>query len=682
MKKVVIDFETRSACDIRKHGHWAYAQHPTTEVVCCSYALSSSEFRVTHIWIAPKFRNEDTADYLKRQGFKYDKGEIPLFCKNIEKYHFVAHNAGFEYAMWKYSCPTWPEVPPIERWSDTAARGAFLGLPRDLDRMSRVLRLTTQKDLEGARLMLKLTKPRKARKAEKASYEDWEERLFWYEDAKEYNRWFLYCCTDVETERLLDQFLPELPEDELEMWQVDQKINERGIRIDREMVQKIVGFIEEYKILLNKKFSELTNHEIETASQTQKLLEWINKQGVQLDFLTAESIRTTLEGHAIPGKVRQVLQIRREIARTSTSKYEAMLNYTSSKDDRARGILMYYGAPATGRWAGRGIQPQNLPRKSPGAVDLVAAFLKNCKTVTELQILVGNPLKFFSYCVRMMLIPTEGKKFANADYSSIEARLVAWYANQKEVLNAWKDGKDIYKIAASQIYGKSYEDITKDERFVGKVAVLALGYQGAQNAFASMAKGYGVEISEKFAKYTVRKWREKNQEVVRCWKSVETAAKKAVLSQDKTQYPALSGRVFFQKRKVPVSRRDITWLMCGLPSGRVLYYFEPELNEDTQVTYMGINSYTKKWERLETYGGKLFENIVQATARDILAYAIKNLERVGYPVVTHIHDEVICEVYPDTNFQTFMDCFTTCPPFMKNFPLSGEGKLQNRYEKS
>lgn len=633
-----IDFETYSECDLRKAGAWSYSLHPSTVVICCAYAVGNDE---------PVLLGESELECIPRV---FDGATLH------------AWNSFFEYAIW-VNCLGWPETP-IERWNDTAARAAFAALPRSLGECGKVLGLPEDaaKLQRGRYLISRLSKPRNG------------ERCL---DADLLEEMYEYCRRDVIAERELSRRLPELPDSERNAWVLDQKINLRGLYVDRKAVTSAIRICSQATKLLEADVSRASGGELNNVRQIQRVATFCAERGVGMGSLTKACVAETLERDDLPEDVRAVLELRQRLGKTSTAKFDALLRLIDHvPDDRARGLLRYHGA-STGRWSGSNFQPQNLPRGE--FPDASAEDFRDeddpADAVEWLQTIYGDPLSALSSAIRSVITAPPGRRLIVADYAAIEARVLPWLAGQADVLEVFRGHGKIYEHTASQIYRKPLGEITKDERFVGKVATLALGYQGGAKAFRQMAEAYGVDISDDLAERVKLGWRDANRQTVRYWYAVERAAVDAVRNP---------GEVF-RCRSAAFKASD-GFLLLRLPSGRPLRYFKPDLKEGKfgreQVTFEGRDSVTGKFRRQTTYGGKLVENITQAVARDLMLAGMFNVENAGYDVVLTVHDELIVEA--DNGFGSAADVerlMCDAPTWADGLPLRAEGFETQRYRK-
>lgn len=568
---------------------------------------------------------------------------------------------------------------PVNKVHDTMVQALSHSLPGSLDKLCQVLNVPTDlaKDKDGKRLIHLFCKPqaanRKIRIATRLTHPaDWE--LF-----KNYAR------LDIEAMREVYKRLPKWnyagPQsnsrrDELELWHLDQKINDRGVAVDTELASAALRAVERLQKRLASEAKELTDGHVEATTQRDKVIAYLaDHLGYEVEDLKGASIERILEETQLQPEVRELLANRLQASATSPAKYKVLLRAVS-KDARLRGLLQFCGASRTGRFGGRVFQPQNLPRpviKGAAVEEGIEALKAN-----TVDLLFDNVMDIITSAIRGCIVAEKGKKLVIADLSNIEGRMLAWLAGEHWKLDAFRaydngTGHDLYKITAASILNKKPEDITKDERQVsGKVPELACGFQGALGAFKTMGALYGLELPDVTVIAIVKAWRKAHPNITKLWYGLEEACRDAVSS------PGVVKRV----GKLAV-QRDGAWLRIRLPSGRYLCYPGIECDEAGKLSYMGVNAYTKKWERLKTYGGKLTENVTQAASRDVLCYGMRLAEEAGYGVVLHVHDELICEV-PDSsefNAKSLEVIMATNPPWADGLPLAAQGFETYRYRK-
>lgn len=630
---ISMDFETYSECDIRKSGAYGYADHPTTEVLCLAWAVNDD---APELWTPDQPPPQRLLALIHAGGAKV-----------------WAWNSFFEMCIWNLVLK-WQEIP-IEQWADTAALAAAQAYPRALGKCGEALGLDEDaaKSKRGKILIQRCCKPyRGERVRDKALYQELYD----------------YCLQDVVAEREIRNKLRDLRGSENDVWRTDQRINWRGVRLDKDSIENALDIIEKHGRTLNAKVYEITGGILNNTSSRAKSLQWILSQGYSMDGYDKPSVEAAIEDDNCPENVREFLKIRQAMSKSSTKKYDSM-KAVLGKDGRAHGILLYHGA-ATGRWAGRHFQPQNLPRPSIDDVDAIIYQMKK----RDPDALDAEPMEAMSSCLRGMLIASQDNRLLCADYSSIEARALAWLADHNDVLKVFEGGKDIYKFTAATMYGIEYGEVDKDQRFVGKVATLALGYQGGVRAFQKMAEVYGADVDEKQALKIRNDWRDANDPIVKLWVTTERAARNAV-SYKGNVYPAAKGEFKYVNGD----------LLFKLPSGRILSFPEAKLAEGDRgldLVYSGMNNHTHRWGQIKAYGGSLVQSITQAVARDLLAEAVLRLEDHGYPVVLHVHDEIVADVPKDKgSLEEFEELMCVLPGWAKGIPVEAEGYESERYKK-
>lgn len=633
-----IDFETRSAINVKDTGPDRYAEHWSTVVLCMAWAIDDGP---VEIWTP--------AD------------DLPSFVVCPEGVAIHAHNAAFERAIWT-RCLGWPDVP-LERWYCTAARCAALSLPRSLDHASQALGLSERKDNAGHRVMMQLTKPRRPSKTNPSP---------WFDDVERFESLYRYCVQDVVTERAIHQTTPGLVGRERAAWLLDQRINDRGIAIDVNACRDIVDQLAEYRQRTEDELRAITGGV--GSRQVTKLLGWLQTRGVNVGDLRKESVEAALKRDDLPADARRALEIRADLGRSAVAKYESMIAGVNN-DGRARGIHLYYGA-STGRWAGRRIQTQNIPRDSilPKSCPNPDAWLADA--IAKLRRgRSPDPTRDATALIRSMIIAEPGKRLVVVDFSQIEARVLAWLAGEHHLIEDFEAGRDVYVTQAAKIFGVSESMVDGEKRQIGKAAVLGLGYGMGASRFFDWCELLGISIDVGFAQDVVDKYRETNPAIRRLWWRLGDMM--AAVVQHGT--PKRLDRLGFTF--------DDDWFRIWLPSGRPICYYKPQADPvpgrgNPDLSYMSTDSYTRQWTRQRTYGAKLAENVVQAVARDFLASAMQRLEDEGYPVVMHVHDEAVVEV--DRRRAVLNDVLriiTTVPRWGNGCPIAADGFVGKRYRK-
>lgn len=649
MSVLTIDFETFSECDLIKCGSWVYSRDPSTEILCLAYKFENTE---TFLW-TPK-------DEPPKDLFEFIEGGGSLEAHNAQFEHHIWNNCGVK----KYGFPKLY----LSQIECSASKAAALALPRSLGDVGAALKLGVQKDMEGRRLMLKLSKPRKPTKHNPSTRHNKPEEM---------ERLYQYCIRDVETEFEVSNRLRDLTPKEMKIWQLDQKINNRGIYCDVKAVKVAIDFLDKYKKEAVGHLKRMTDGEVTSPLQRDKLLNWLNERGAEMKDLTKASVEEALN-RVTCAKLYEMLKLRQSMSKTSTAKFKKMLMMADYDDHRIRGTMMYHGA-ATGRWSGKGVQVQNLPRGTIKDVD--ACFAQLYKADYELFAdKYPHVSDAISSLIRSMLCAPEGKDLLCADFSAIEARGLLWLCDDQAGLNKFRNGEDLYIDMAADIYSKKVSEVSKEERQLGKVAILGLGYGMGKAKFFDTCAAWGVVgVDKKLADKAVFKYRTKYNKVKNFWYEVEDAAKQALITRQKTT--CADGKIKYKYQN--------GFLLCRLPSGRDIAYYAPKIivaespiGMTEQLTYMGTNSFTNKWERISTYGGKLVENITQGLCRDIMAEAMLRVEHSGYKIIMSVHDELVCEV--DEAFgslETFEKLMSKVPDWAAGFPIEAEGWRGKRYKK-
>lgn len=633
MRRVHIDFESRSKVDIWNTGSYVYASDPSTEIMCLAYAVDDKSVRVIRWAEVQAWPLCDPFEELRE-------------LAEADDTLFYAHNAIFEQFIWQYKLVdfNFPRLP-IKRWRCTAAKALSHGLPKALKDVARALNTGEQKDMGGRAVMLKVCKPNRNG--------EWEEDPALIHSLEE------YCAQDVETERAIDNALPELSKLEQYVWFEDQLINQRGIAVDSDAVQKCLVLIDEETEVLKKQIHKLTDGALDRVSRRNAVLEYFKKNGVTLPDFTKATVEKALKSGKIPSKLAQILRIRQQLGLTSTAKYKA-LKTALCNDSRLRDILVYHSA-STGRWGGKLVQMQNLPRGTVENTDAAVDLIKETDLGT-VKMMYGNVMGALSSCVRGMFVAGKGNKLIVADYSAIEARVVMWLAGQEDALNIFRDGADIYVKMAQRIGPGA-------SRHLGKQAVLGCGYGMAHKKFQATCASYKIDISNQLAQAAVNAYRSTFEKVPQLWYAQEKAMKTAIA----TKKVVKCGMIVWQY--------EGDFLYCVLPSGRKLAYHKAKL-EGGEIKYYTTNSTTKKYQKTNTYGGKIVENITQAVARDILAFAMLKAEQAGYRIVLTVHDELVAEVPEDFgSVEEFVQIITELPAWAGGCPITAEGWQGKRYHK-
>lgn len=686
-----------------------------------------------------------------------------------------AHNSAFDRTLERHAGLD----IPLHRWRDTMVQALAHSLPGKLANLCEVLRVDADdaKDKDGKRLISLFCKPiafcypkmapfraqlegestkeyRGAKAAHKADYiaakaaaeAAWPGRATRESHPAEWRRFMLYAGRDILAMRACHKAMPKwnYPNNarELALWHLDQRINDRGVLIDLDLARAAVAAVEVAQEELKARGQELTNGEVESVTQRDALLEHVLAEyGVDLPDMTKATLERRIEDPDLPEGLRELLRVRLQASTTSTSKYKVLLRAASS-DSRLRNLLQFDGAARTGRWAGRLFQPQNLPSRGLLPADEIELGIEALKEGCA-ALLFGDVMHLTSSTIRGCIVAPKGKKLVVADLSNIEGRDQAWLAGESWKLRAFREfdagvGPDLYKMS----YGKSFNvhpsEVTKDQRQIGKVQELALGYEGGVGAFVTFAANYGIDLdalAEKAVRFIPGEvfgqaqvmlqwhrskgrdpagrlgmadrtwlvcesfklgWRAGHKEIAAYWKQLDACVRAAIEQPGRT----------IPCGKVKI-RRDGAWLRIVLPSGRALCYPSPSLQAEkrkkdeaevvglealesdqpasgrTKITYMGVHQYSRKWTRLDTYGGKLFENICQAVARDVMAHNMPAIQAAGYDIVLTVHDEILAEApdSPEFNAEHLASLLATNPPWAPDMPLAAAGFEAYRYKK-
>lgn len=647
-KNLFIDVETYSSVDIKESGAYKYIESPDFEILILGYALDNGPVRIVDLAQGEEFPEE------------FEEALLDPECTK------VAHNAVFERLCFRR---VGYNVPP-EQWYCTSVKAAYCGLPLSLDGVSKVLNLTDKKLETGKSLIKYFSCPCKATRVNgmRTRNYPWHAPEKW-EMYKEYNMY------DVLAEReiffKLERYT--IPNIEREMYVLDQNINDRGIMVDMELAESAISVDNTYTALLTQQAQQLTG--LENPNSPTQIRQWIEKKtGHAVLSLSKETMPDLMKEFAEYPDVIELLNIRKKLSKTSIKKYYAMLN-CAMKDNRVRGTFQFYGANRTGRWAGRLLQLQNLSKNHVSHIEVPRELIRE-RDWESVEMMYDDVADILSQLVRTALIASPGKVFSVADFSAIEARVISWLANEKWRMEVFRGDGKIYEATGAKMFNVPIESITKGSvlRDKSKISELALGYEGSLGALKRMG-GERMGLSDTEMMSLVRKWRMANPAIVDMWHEIDEASKEAVRYQ----------------RPVSCTCRNIIFDCDGefmtvqLPSGRKLFYYGPKFKDKkigksttpTRVLcYEGVVQETKQWGEIDTYGGKLTENIVQAIARDLLGSSMLQLEAAGYHPVCHIHDECLVEV-PEDNAQ---ECYKemarimeTPPKWASDFPLRADG---------
>lgn len=657
MKKhhLSIDIETRSSVDISKAGLYKYAQSPDFGVLLFAYKMDKEDVKIIDLACGEHI-SQEIIDALRD----------PSVIKH-------AYNAAFEwYCLNRAGIKT-----PLEQWRCTMMHGLYCGYTAGLGATGKAIGLPEDKRkmAVGKALIRYFCVPCKPTKSNGGRT--------WNLPGHAPEKWELfkeYCIQDVVTENEILKRLSlfPVPEEEEKLWQMDIKMNAYGVRVDKELINGALAIDDVSTQKLSGEAIELTG--LDNPNSTSQVLDWLRAQGVELPNLQKATVDETLQAE-LPDAARRLLEIRQQMGKTSIKKYVAM-DTAKCTDDRVRGLTQFYGANRTGRWAGRLVQLQNLPRNYLKTLD-IARKLARQKNYEGLRMLYGNVPDTLSQLIRTAFIPSEGNKFVVADFSAIEARVIAWLAGEQWVNEVFATHGKIYEATASQMFHVPVERIAKGNpeyslRQKGKVATLALGYQGGVNSLISMG-ALNMGLSEEELPDIVQRWRSANRRICDLWYAVEQAALTAMQT---AQPQAIRGLIFALEGDMVYGQ---CFLTVRLPSGRKLYYPKPFLQENKfgkmAIHYYTVDQQTQKWEITSTYGGKMTENIVQAVARDCLAETLKRIDARGLQVVFHVHDEVIIDAPMETTVDEICGLMAEPIPWAPGLILKGAGFENDYYMK-
>lgn len=639
-----IDIETYSDVDLTKCGVYAYSDSPNFEILLFAYAFDEEPTQITDLACGENLTQRVLAAL-----------EDPAITK-------AAFNAQFERTC--ISRYLGRKLSP-EGWQCTAVQSAMLALPLSLDNVGEVLNIQRKKLKEGADLVRFFSMPCKPTKANGGRTRNRPE------DAPEkWERFKTYCIRDVDAEREIRQKLWKfpIPESEMELYRMDQEINDRGILVDRKLVENAVLCDNQYRQMVTDRAYELTG--LSNPNSPAQVKGWLAEHGVEAEKLDKKTVKGLLT--ETDGEVLEVLKLRLLMAKTSVKKYEA-IERSVCMDGRVHGLLQFYGANRTGRWAGRLVQVQNLPQNHIPDLELARSLVKE-QRFEDLDLLYDSTPEVLSELIRTAFVPKPGCRFIVADFSAIEARVLAWFAEEQWRLDTFAEGGDIYCASASKMFGVPVvkHGINGHLRQKGKIAELALGYGGAVGALTSMG-ALDMGLQEEELQPLVSQWRNSNPHITKFWWEVDAAAIKAV----KERTEVMLGNLCFTYRS--------GILFVTLPSGRKLSYIKPRMTQNRfgreSLSYEGVGE-SKKWMRIETYGPKLVENIVQATARDLLAQAMLRLRKKGFDIVMHIHDEAVLEV-PEgvSGVEEICRIMSEQPDWAAGLPLRADGYACAFYKK-
>lgn len=655
-KNLFIDVETYSSVDIKESGAYKYIESPDFEILIIGYALNDNPVKIVDLAQGEEMPEE------------FEEALLDPGCVK------VAHNAVFERLSFKrigYNVPA-------EQWYCTSVKAAYCGLPLSLDGVSKALNLTDKKLDTGKALIKYFSYPCKATRVNGMRTRNYPEHApEKWEMYKEYNKYDV--LAEREIFKRLEAYI--IPDIERKMYVLDQNINDRGILVDMELAESAIAVDNTYTSILTQHAQQLTG--LENPNSPVQIRQWIEKTtGCVVMSLSKETMPDLMKEFVDYPDVIELLNIRKKLSKTSIKKYYAMLN-CAMKDHRVRGTFQFYGANRTGRWAGRLLQLQNLSKNHVSHIEVPREMIR-ARDWESVEMMYDDVADILSQLVRTALIASPGKVFSVADFSAIEARVISWLANEKWRMDVFRGDGKIYEATGAKMFNVPISAITKGSvlRDKSKISELALGYEGSLGALKRMG-GERMGLSDTEMMSLVHKWRSANPAIVDMWKEIDEASKEAVRYQ----------------RPVSCTCRNIIFDCNGefmtiqLPSGRKLFYYGPKFKDKkigrstmpTRVLYyQGVVQETKQWGEIDTYGGKLTENIVQAIARDLLGDAMLRMQDEGYEIVASVHDEVIVEV-PEINakdhYNRLVEIMSTPPQWAEDLPLNADGGVMMFYQK-
>lgn len=661
---ISIDLETYSSVSIKKAGAQAYIRSDDFEILLFAYSFDNGPVQII-----------DMAQGEKLPPVVVEAIYSPTCIKH-------AYNAPFEWAcLNKYFNV---KLPPSQ-WRDTMLHGLYCGYTAGLEATGRALGLPEDKQkLNTGKALIRYfcvpCKPTKSNGGRTRNYP--------HHDLERWQLFKEYCIQDVVTEMEIDIRLSAFPVPDFvqKQWETDLIINDRGVAVDMDFVHGALELGENVSTSLKEEAIQLSG--LQNPNSVKQLSGWLEEQiGEEVSNLRKDTVSGLLNRGTNSNEVNRMLEIRQELGKTSMKKYDA-IEECVCPDGRVRGLLQYYGANRTGRWAGRLVQVQNLPRTYTEPLELARQLVKRGQ-LDALRTVYGSVNDTLSQLIRTAFVAPASHVLIDADFSAIEARVISWLAGEEWRLEVFRTHGKIYEASASQMFNVPLERIKKGNpeyslRQRGKVAELALGYQGGVGAMRAMdVGGLLAESSDEEVQDIVNRWRDTNPRIRNLWYDIDNAAIQVI-----THGGSVAVRYCTFSREYDVST-DTTCLTILLPSGRKLYYINPSIGENRwgnlSITYMGVDQTTKKWKRVETYGGKLVENCVQAIARDCLAQAIDNLEAAGYPVVFHVHDEVVIDIEPyadeDTMLNDVINIMSRPVPWAHGLPLNADGWVGKFFKK-
>ena len=636
---VDIDFEIFSEVDVTDVGIYNYSRHPSTDIICMAYQV---EGEITRLW---------------RPGDKPPK--LP------DKYLCCAHNSSFEKAIFKEIAVRKYGMTAPDGYICTAARAAYRTYPRSLEKVSKALKLPLLKDTIGRAAMLKVTKPRKPSKKNLD--------VNWFNDKEKMNTTYRYCIKDVDVEKLVYKNTIDLPPFERTIFDIDAKINERGVYIDRELALSAIYIAEQYLLQVNAELFWLTRCRIKGVTKVKQIKTFLEEHGVSVGSLDKDGVIELLARDDLSPKCRRVLELRQLGGLSSIKKFQKILKWAGD-DDRICYLFLYFGA-STGRWTGKGPQLHNLPRGIKVDKQRAIQLIKK-RNLKAMQDEYDNPIAVISSCIRETMMAAPGHTLIAGDFVGVEFRVLAWMAGDEDLLELQRKGEDLYVHMAAAIYAVKLDAVTDDQRAIGKMAILGLGYGMGWVTFMEQCRKRGIVITEEFAKKVVKAFRKKYPKIVAFWKKMEEVMGDALKYGE-----ARSG-------KVHMTRNNSNDISVHLPSGRDMWYIHVLAAQNRwnqpSFSHKTVDSKTKQWCRRETYGGMLTENIVQAIARDLLAEAMIRVNEY-FNIVLHVHDEIVVEAkitkHMDMTVDHFDDVMSEVPDWADGCPVAVDSWSQERYKK-
>ena len=658
MESLSIDLETYSDIDLKKCGVYKYAESPNFEILLFAYSVDNGPVQVIDLAQGEDIPTEILAaltdDTITKWAYNasFERICLSVWLRRNHPEYFQSYSI-LEDTVGDYLDPS--------AWKCSRIWGAYMGLPLSLEGIGAVLKLSDQKMKEGKDLIKYFCVPCKATKVNGGRTRNLpSDAPDKWDVFKSYNK------RDVEVELAIKEKLSKFPVPEFiwDEYHLDQEINDRGIGVDMQLVENAIDIDSKTKDYLMSRLVTLTG--LENPNSVQQMKTWLSDYGIETESLDKKAVKELLSD--ADKKVSEVLECRQQLAKSSVKKYTAMQNMACD-DNRARGCFMFYGANRSGRWAGRGIQLQNLPQNHMSDLEEARNLVRD-GNFEALELLYDNVPGVLSELIRTAFVPRTGYKYIVADFSAIEARVLSFLAGEQWRIDVFKEGKDIYCASASQMFKVPVEKhgVNSHLRQKGKIAELALGYGGSVGALTSMG-AIEMGLAEEELQPLVNAWRDSNQNITNLWWSVDSAVKQAVIYKSAAETHGLK---FYYKSGM---------LFIDLPSGRKLCYVKPRMGVNQfgsdSVTYEGINN--NKWTRIESYGPKFVENIVQAISRDILAYAMRTLSHCF--ICGHVHDELIIECSREVSLEAICEQMGRTPPWIKGLLLRADGYECDFYKK-